>query len=151
MNPAANRKDIMQLNVLQCDVCRCEGRTDDGPPPGWSKFSTAFDGVASHDVDLCPDCRAKVQLAIERALAPGPVVPVGGLVCLETLARTTERHILAVLTATDWNKFRAAKILDIERSTLDRKLKRYRASRPVPVEPAAPVDAVPAESVPTVN
>jgi two-component system response regulator HydG len=39
-------------------------------------------------------------------------------------------HILGTLNHTDWNKSRAAQILGIERSTLDRKLKRYHVSRP---------------------
>lgn len=39
-------------------------------------------------------------------------------------------HILATLERTEWNKSKAAQILGIERSTLDRKLKRYRISRP---------------------
>ena len=41
-----------------------------------------------------------------------------------------QEHILATLERTDWNKSQAAQILGIERSTLDRKLKRYRVSRP---------------------
>ena len=40
-------------------------------------------------------------------------------------------YILRVLDLTQWNKSRAAEILDIERSTLDRKLKRHNISRPV--------------------
>jgi Nif-specific regulatory protein len=40
-------------------------------------------------------------------------------------------HILATLEHTDWNKSRAAQVLGIERSTLDRKLKRYQVDRPV--------------------
>ncbi len=39
-------------------------------------------------------------------------------------------HIVAVLNNTNWNKSRSAQILGIERSTLDRKLKRYGISRP---------------------
>lgn len=39
-------------------------------------------------------------------------------------------HILATLNASDWNKTRSAQILGIERSTLDRKLKRYGLNRP---------------------
>jgi len=35
------------------------------------------------------------------------------------------RHILGVLNHTGWNKSRAANILGIERSTLDRKIRRY--------------------------
>lgn len=39
-------------------------------------------------------------------------------------------HILTVLEQTGWNKSKAAEILGIERSTLDRKLKRYDVKRP---------------------
>jgi len=45
---------------------------------------------------------------------------------LEELER---RHLIEVLRATDGNKSRAASILGIERSTLDRKLKRYELTR----------------------
>ncbi len=48
----------------------------------------------------------------------------------ESLADVERSHILATLDYTDWNKSRAAQILGIERSTLDRKLKRYHVSRP---------------------
>lgn len=41
-------------------------------------------------------------------------------------------HILATLNATGWNKTRASQVLGIERSTLDRKLKRYGLNRPSP-------------------
>jgi Nif-specific regulatory protein len=41
---------------------------------------------------------------------------------LEELER---RHILATLNATNWNKSQTARILGIERSTLDRKIDRY--------------------------
>jgi Nif-specific regulatory protein len=46
------------------------------------------------------------------------------------LNKLEQEHILATLEATNWNKSRAAAILGIERSTLDRKLKRYKVSRP---------------------
>lgn len=39
-------------------------------------------------------------------------------------------HILATLDHTEWNKSKASQILGIERSTLDRKLKRYHVTRP---------------------
>ncbi len=41
-----------------------------------------------------------------------------------------QEHILSVLDWTNWNKSRAAQILGIERSTLDRKLKKYQVGRP---------------------
>ncbi|HSX24863.1 MAG TPA: helix-turn-helix domain-containing protein [Candidatus Andersenbacteria bacterium] len=41
-------------------------------------------------------------------------------------------HILAILDALGWNKSQAAQILEIERSTLDRKLKKYGVERPRP-------------------
>ena len=47
-----------------------------------------------------------------------------------SLGELEQQHILATLEATDWNKSRASQILGIERSTLDRKLKRYRVARP---------------------
>jgi len=47
-----------------------------------------------------------------------------------SLEMLEQQHILGVLDRTNWNKSQAAQILGIERSTLDRKLKRYRVSRP---------------------
>jgi Nif-specific regulatory protein len=47
-----------------------------------------------------------------------------------SLSDVERDHILATLDFTDWNKSQAAQILGIERSTLDRKLKRYHVSRP---------------------
>lgn len=42
-----------------------------------------------------------------------------------TLAEIERRHIYATLKSTGWNKSRTASILGIERSTLDRKIRRY--------------------------
>lgn len=42
-----------------------------------------------------------------------------------TLAEVERRHIIATLNANGWNKSRTASILGIERSTLDRKIRRY--------------------------
>ena len=47
-----------------------------------------------------------------------------------SLGDIERNHILATLEHTDWNKSKASQILGIERSTLDRKLKRYHVSRP---------------------
>jgi Nif-specific regulatory protein len=46
-----------------------------------------------------------------------------------SLAEVEKRHILATLEHTDWNKSQAAGILEIERSTLDRKIKTYELRR----------------------
>jgi two-component system response regulator HydG len=51
----------------------------------------------------------------------------GPLVSLDVLE---QRYILQVLEHTAWNKTQAAQTLGIERSTLDRKLKRYQVGRP---------------------
>jgi Nif-specific regulatory protein len=57
-------------------------------------------------------------------------VPVSGSryepASLEDMER---RHILATLNATGWNKSRTAAILGIERSTLDRKIRRFQISK----------------------
>ena len=42
-----------------------------------------------------------------------------------TLDEIEKRHILRTLDHTGWNKSKAAKILGIERSTLDRKINAY--------------------------
>jgi len=42
-----------------------------------------------------------------------------------SLDELERRHILATLNATSWNKSQTARILEIERSTLDRKIDRY--------------------------
>jgi transcriptional regulator with GAF, ATPase, and Fis domain len=62
--------------------------------------------------------------------AAAPVVSASGeayeAVSLEEIER---RHILKTLEHTDWNKSQAAKILRIERSTLDRKINAYGLKR----------------------
>jgi len=49
-----------------------------------------------------------------------------------SLADIEKEHILRTLLSTGWNKSRSAGILGIERSTLDRKIRRYNlaAERP---------------------
>ncbi len=47
-----------------------------------------------------------------------------------SLAEVEQRHIQATLEHTGWNKSKAAAILGIERSTLDRKLRRYKVAKP---------------------
>jgi Nif-specific regulatory protein len=86
----------------------------------------------------------ELRNVVERAVAlgTGPVVdaadiwlseldvgaPVVGVVAAykpESLEEVEKRHILETLRHTDWNKSKAAAILGIERSTLDRKIERY--------------------------
>ena len=45
------------------------------------------------------------------------------------LEQIEQNHILQTLEFTDWNKSQAANILQIERSTLDRKIKLYGLKR----------------------
>jgi two-component system response regulator HydG len=48
-----------------------------------------------------------------------------------SMADVEQEHILRTLEFTGWNKSKSAQILGIERSTLDRKLKRYHLPRPL--------------------
>ena len=43
----------------------------------------------------------------------------------ESLEEMERKHIEATLQSTEWNKSKTAQILGIERSTLDRKIKKY--------------------------
>jgi two-component system response regulator HydG len=67
------------------------------------------------------------QLAVP-ACATAPVASIGYRSV--SIADLEKEHILATLEHLDWNKSQAAQILGIERSTLDRKLKRYHVTRP---------------------
>jgi Nif-specific regulatory protein len=49
-----------------------------------------------------------------------------------SLAEMEHRHILATLKATGWNKSQTASLLGIERSTLDRKIRRYQLTDNAP-------------------
>jgi Nif-specific regulatory protein len=62
------------------------------------------------------------------------MMPAPGTAEALSLAEMERRHIHATLNANDWNKSRTASILGIERSTLDRKIKRYRLVRPAAIE-----------------
>jgi transcriptional regulator with GAF, ATPase, and Fis domain len=90
----------------------------------------------------------ELRNVVERAVAlgSGPMVdaadiwlseldlsaPVVGAVAVykpESLEDIEKRHILDTLKYTDWNKSKAAAILGIERSTLDRKIERYQLTK----------------------
>jgi two-component system, NtrC family, response regulator HydG len=61
--------------------------------------------------------------------SPGPL-PTPDEFAPLPLESVEQQHILAMLEWTNWNKSRAAQLLGIERSTLDRKLRRYDVDRP---------------------
>jgi two-component system response regulator HydG len=133
-------------------IVRRTGRPVKGVSP------EALDVLMNHE---WPGNIRQLQNAIERAviLSPGELVEAGDIQ-LSTLGGSPRRqmppsesvdtpevslevvekqHILSTLSRTSWNKSRAAQILGIERSTLDRKLKRYKISRP-PSDPAEAID-----------
>ena len=95
-------------------------------------------------------CPRKLRNVVERAVAlgRGPMLDVGDiwLSSLEvggapqsetgpekyepmSIEEIEKRYILQTLEHTDWNKSQAAAILQIERSTLDRKIKGYNLKR----------------------
>lgn len=80
--------------------------------------------VAAADVKL-----SGLSVGEEQPSASAGQSSAGGYreISLEQLER---EHILETLEQTGWNKSHASQILGIERSTLDRKLKRYNVQRP---------------------
>jgi Nif-specific regulatory protein len=62
----------------------------------------------------------------------GKLVASGNEFSPMSLADLERQHILATLVATGWNKSQTAALLGIERSTLDRKIRRYDIHRDVP-------------------
>jgi Nif-specific regulatory protein len=60
------------------------------------------------------------------------ILPPSGGFAPASLSEMEERHVLATLNSTGWNKSQAAAILGIERSTLDRKIRRYDLVPPDP-------------------
>ena len=70
-------------------------------------------------------------VAANNALPASPAAALGETVKMDqSLEELEQQHILATLEKTNWNKSQTAAILGIERSTLDRKLKRYGVNRP---------------------
>ncbi len=65
-------------------------------------------------------------------------LPAGAIGAYEPvpLSEIERRHILATLKSTGWNKSRSANILGIERSTLDRKIRRYDLTQQKEATPA---------------
>ncbi len=82
------------------------------------------DIVGPADIQLSSLGANEDRLSLSEAVA---MLPTGSVATLDLVE---QQHILAVLERTNWNKSQAAQFLGIERSTLDRKLKRYRVARP---------------------
>jgi Nif-specific regulatory protein len=91
-------------NVIERAVVLCRGRLIDQGDLLLTKLSTTGDTG---------------QISLEEQYSP----------CL--LSDIEREHIVATLEHTGWNKSRAAIILGIERSTLDRKIRRYELADPV--------------------
>ena len=77
---------------------------------------------------------ASVPPTIPQPAVGATAVPVAGLAETVKFEKSLEdleqEYILATLERTNWNKSQTSIILGIERSTLDRKLKRYGVNRP---------------------
>jgi Nif-specific regulatory protein len=71
---------------------------------------------------------ADIWLSSLEALQHTPVAPAPSYQPM-SIDEVEKRHIALTLTHTEWNKSRAAEILGIERSTLDRKIKAYELKR----------------------
>lgn len=67
----------------------------------------------------------KLSTAGDTSEQPAPLAAGSPAFVPTPLVEMERRHILATLTATNWNKSQTASILGIERSTLDRKIRRY--------------------------
>ena len=88
--------------------------------------------VLSHGTEISIDellltnlnTASESQMEFQMAAAAARYVP-------ESLSEVEKRHITATLNETEWNKSKAAQILGIERSTLDRKIKRYGISKSI--------------------
>ena len=153
------RRDLyFRLNVVPIDIPPLRARKDDirllaeyfaedfaqrlnRPTPKISP--AAHERLLGHD---WPGNVRELRNAIERAmiLSEGPTIDASSLsldgldtepideskyegLSIETVEM---QHILRTLRFTKWNKSKAAGILGIERSTLDRKLKRHDVERP---------------------
>ena len=101
---------------------------------GWPGNVRELQNTIERTVILCRNevVRASdIQLStLSSRLMPSETVTTSTAYSEQSLGDVERDHILATLDHTDWNKSRASQILGIERSTLDRKLKRYHVSRP---------------------
>ncbi len=152
------RQDLYyRLQVVQLDVPPLRDRADDVPlladhflrrfARETGRRVTGFSPAAVRKLagHTWPGNVRELRNVIERAVAlgAGPVLDEAdvwlspldltadsrGEYRAESLAEVEKRHVLATLEHTAWNKSRAADILGVERSTLDRKIKAYDLKR----------------------
>ncbi|MEX2288009.1 MAG: sigma 54-interacting transcriptional regulator [Planctomycetaceae bacterium] len=102
----------------------------------WPGNVRELQNVVERAVILCGSSEispSDIRLSSLEAQAKLPWKDASELAAREASLETIEQeYILATLERTNWNKSRAAQILGIERSTLDRKLRRYQVDRPLP-------------------
>ncbi len=138
----------MLLQGIECDICRHQCPQEEIITEGdkrWDKFSAGFASQTepmAKDKDTCPGCTERVTTGLRRLLQPVqqsstprsrlPIASGASSVPMISIDAVEKIHILAILDALGWNKSQAAQILEIERSTLDRKLKKYGVERPRP-------------------
>ena len=88
------------------------------------RLQILHEGLAVRAADLPPE--------FERGSAP-PVpatVPAAGDQMLVPLAEVERRHVERVLHATGWNKARAARVLEVDIKTLNKKIRDFALTRP---------------------
>lgn len=100
----------------------------------WPGNVRELQNTIERTVILCVNelvCADDIQLSrLNRKTEPVSTTIQGAAWQPRPIADLEREHILATLAHTEWNKSRASQLLGIERSTLDRKLKRYQVSRP---------------------
>lgn len=87
------------------------------------------DTITSTDISLSP-LESEIAGGQEGSLVEDHESPQAFEFAERTIEEVERGHILRTVEHFDWNKTKAAQTLGIERSTLDRKLKRYGVSRP---------------------
>jgi Nif-specific regulatory protein len=148
-----------RLQVVQLDIAPLRNRPEDIAPIAEHfvkryarEFGRKLKGFTPAAMDKLaghpwPGNVRELRNVIERAVAlstgavidaadlwlgsatPPKLLPSAGNYEALSLDEVEKRHIILTLTHTDWNKSKAAELLGIERSTLDRKIKGYGLSR----------------------
>lgn len=140
--PFTKRGTIM-LQV-KCDFCPSvfDGTWEMALCQGWKSLFCDFvvpDKKPDPFLDghACPSCVERIPQTLRHAVlpesvteqSPGAKPPPDNIAKIPTLKENEKHHILTTLELTGRNKSKAAQTLGMERSTLDRKLKRYAAEQ----------------------